>query len=90
MVNGPQYERGMSARRPEPHTSPMIRRLVALALWAYFAWYLAAMVATVIGASSLAGPTAAVLTIAAGALSWARAQRAARPPQRTAEPQPSR
>ena len=59
----------------------MIRRIVALALWTYFAWYLGAMVAAFTDGPSVAGPIAGFLTAAAGAYGWMRTTRrpAARP-----------
>lgn len=60
-------------RRPTGAENPrMLRRIVALGLWAYFAWYLAAMIASYIGATHVAGPVAAVLTLAVGIVGWAR------------------
>jgi membrane protein required for beta-lactamase induction len=53
-------------------TSRMIRRLVALALWAYFSWYLAAMVATFLDGPTAAGPVAAALTTLVGIVGWLR------------------
>jgi hypothetical protein len=68
----------------------MTRRIAALALWAYFAWYLAAMIASVIGGPAIAGPIAAVLTAALGIVGWARSRRAERRPAPQAELQPTR
>lgn len=53
----------------------MTRRLVSLALWAYFAWYLAATIASITGGPAVAGPIAASLTAAVGAVGWVRARR---------------
>jgi len=59
------------------HTSPMTRRLVALALWSYFAWYLGATLATFTGGPAVAGPIAAVLTAGVGVFGWVRSGRRA-------------
>ena len=71
-------------------TDRMIRRSLALALWAYFAWYLAATLASIIGAPSVAGPTAALLTLGVGAIGWARARRGAPTPAQGTELHPAR
>jgi hypothetical protein len=55
----------------------MLRRIVALALWTYFAWYLGAMLATFTGGPAVVGPIAAVLTAAVGAIGWVRSSRRA-------------
>ena len=59
------------------HDQRMLRRIVALALWTYFAWYLGAMVATFTGGPAVVGPIAAVLTAAVGVIGWARSSRRA-------------
>jgi len=71
------------------HTQRMIRRLVALALWTYFAWYLGAMLATFTGGPAIAGPIAAVLTAGLGLVGWVRMSRRATA-NRTLEAEPSR
>ena len=53
----------------------MVRRLAALALWGYFAWYLGAMLADITGSSPVVGPVAGALTVAVGAIQWGRAHR---------------
>jgi hypothetical protein len=64
------------ALRPRPaDTRGMFRRLAALALWSYFAWYLAATLASFTDAPAAAGPIAAALTAAVAAIGWARAGR---------------
>lgn len=70
-------------------THRMIRRLVALALWSYFAWYLGAMLATLTGGPAIAGPIAAVLTAALGLVGWVRISRRATA-RHTLEAEPSR
>lgn len=72
----------------ERHTARMIRRIVALALWTYFAWYLGAMLAAFTGGSPATGPVAAILMVAAGVVGWIRSTRHASVPERalTAEP----
>jgi DMSO reductase anchor subunit len=67
----------------------MIRRLVALALWTYFAWYLGAMLAAFTGGSPATGPIAAVLMIAAGAIGWIRSTRHGAHPERALKAEPS-
>ena len=67
----------------------MIRRLVALALWSYFAWYLGAMLATLTGGPAIAGPIAAVLTAGLGLVGWVRISRRATA-SHTLEAEPSR
>ncbi len=57
------------------HDPRMIRRFVALALWTYFAWYACAVLAAYIGGPAIAGPIAAALTAAVGAIGWMRASR---------------
>lgn len=65
----------MVGRLASEHTPRMTRRLVALALWTYFAWYLGAMLATFTGGPTVAGPIAAVLTAGLGLLGWVRMSR---------------
>jgi hypothetical protein len=65
----------MVDRPADEHTHRMIRRLVALTLWTYFAWYLGAMLATVTGGPAVAGPIAAVLTAGLGIVGWVRVSR---------------
>jgi len=79
----------MVGRLASDHTHPMIRRLVALALWTYFAWYLGAMLATFTGGPAIAGPIAAVLTAGLGLVGWVRISRRATA-NRTFEAEPSR
>jgi hypothetical protein len=79
----------MAGRAASDHTQHMIRRLVALALWTYFAWYLGAMLATFTGGPAVAGPIAAVLTAGLGLVGWVRMSRRAAA-NRTFEAQPSR
>lgn len=67
----------------------MIRRLVALALWTYFAWYLGAMLATFTGGPDVAGPIAAVLTSGLGLVGWVRMSRRVTA-SHTLEAEPSR
>jgi hypothetical protein len=67
----------------------MIRRLVALALWTYFAWYLGAMLATFTGGPAVAGPIAAILTAGLCLVGWVRTSRRATTTQ-TLEAEPSR
>jgi hypothetical protein len=53
----------------------MFRRIVALALWTYFAWYLGAMLAAFSGLPAALGPTLAALTAAICAIGWVRSHR---------------
>lgn len=48
----------------------MTRRLVSAALWAYFAWYLTAMLAAITGLPSAAGPVAGVMMLGFAAINW--------------------
>lgn len=76
----------------DPHaveTAVMIRRLVALTLWAYFSWYLAALLAAAVSAPAIAGPIAALLTVFLGATGWMRARQSARPSSQRAELRPT-
>ena len=59
----------------DEHTRGMIRRVVALTLWTYFAWYLGAMLAAATGGPAVAGPIAAVLTAGLGLTGWVRMSR---------------
>ena len=79
----------MVVRLEAEHTPPMFRRLVALALWTYFAWYLGAMLATFTGGPAIAGPIAAVLTAGVGLVGWVRITRRVTA-TRTLEAEPSR
>jgi uncharacterized membrane protein YjjB (DUF3815 family) len=53
----------------------MFRRIVALALWTYFAWYLGAMIATFTGGPSALGPALATFTAAICVTGWVRSNR---------------
>ena len=53
----------------------MFRRIVALALWTYFAWYLGAMLAALTGGTTALGPALAFLTAALCVTGWARSSR---------------
>lgn len=79
----------MVARLTGRQTLRMIRRLAALALWTYFAWYLGAMLATFTGGPDIAGPIAAVLTAAIGLVGWVRIARRVTA-NHTLETEPSR
>jgi membrane protein required for beta-lactamase induction len=65
----------MVQERPFHQYSHMIRRLTALLLWTYFAWYLGATVAAVLNGPTVVGPIAAVMTAALAAVGWARTRR---------------
>lgn len=54
------------------HSQPMVRRSIALALWAYFGWYLGVMVAHAAGLPSWVGPVAAVTMAAVALVDWRR------------------
>ena len=79
------YERGMARVPREPHDPRMFRRIVALALWTYFAWYLGAMLAAFTDGPAVVGPIAAILTAAVGVIGWVRSSRRATP-QASLEP----
>ena len=51
-----RYQRGMALEARRPHDPAMFRRIVALALWTYFAWYLGAMLAAFTGGPTALGP----------------------------------
>jgi hypothetical protein len=60
----------------------MVRRLVATALWAYFAWYLVALAGVPLGLPANTGPNAPVLMVPitlVDSRALARATRAAEP-----------
>lgn len=67
----------------------MIRRIVAVALWAYFAWYLAALIALSFDGPEIAGPIAAALVVVLDIVGGLRASRARRPASRAAVAEPS-
>lgn len=68
----------------------MARRITALLLWSYFAWYLASMLASVTDGPAVAGPIAAALTAALGVTGWIRSRRSGQPRAARAELNPSR
>jgi hypothetical protein len=57
----------------------MVRRLVATALWAYFAWYLVALVGAGFGLPGVAGPIAAALMVPIALIDWRALARGTRP-----------
>lgn len=57
----------------------MLRRMTALALWAYFAWYLGALIADATGLSPLVGPVAAAATGAFALYDWHRPRMSRQP-----------
>ena len=79
----------MAGEPPALDTAVMIRRLVALTLWAYFSWYLAALLAAAVAAPVIAGPIAVLLTIVLGATGWYRSRQGSRPSSRGAELRPT-
>jgi hypothetical protein len=50
----------------------MLRRTVALTLWVYFAWYLAAMLGTVVPLPAIAAPVAAIAMGGFALVDWRR------------------
>jgi hypothetical protein len=68
----------------------MTRRLTALLLWSYFAWYLGATVASVMDGPTVVGPIAGALTAVVAAIGWARARRPHATTTRQLEAQPTR
>ena len=60
------------ALRPGEHAG-MTKRLVALALWTYFAWYLGATLAALFDGPQVVGPIAAFLTAVIALIGWGRA-----------------
>jgi hypothetical protein len=57
----------------------MLRRTIALILWAYFAWYLGALVANAAGLPSVIGPMAALAMAAFAVYDWRRPRNVPRP-----------
>ena len=68
----------------------MFRRIVAMALWTYFAWYLGAMLAAFTGGPTALGPTLAVVTAAVCVVGWVRANRRREMAPASLEPSVSR
>ena len=68
----------------------MFRRIVALTLWTYFAWYLGAMLAAFTGGPTALGPMLASLTAAVCVIGWARSNRRRAPSPANLEPSVSR
>ena len=68
----------------------MIRRLTALALWTYFAWYLGATVASAFDGPAIAGPIAGILTAIVAGIGWLRSVRVKAATPRTLEAHPAR
>jgi hypothetical protein len=50
----------------------MVRRVIAVALWAYLGWYLAAVLAATFGLSPAAGPFGGLLVGAFALVDWRR------------------
>jgi hypothetical protein len=73
-----------------PHDPAMFRRIVALTLWTYFAWYLGAMLAAFTGGPTALGPMLASLTAAVCVTGWARSNRRRAPSPANLEPSVSR
>ena len=48
----------------------MFRRFVAFALWAYFGWYAAAFVVSVLGIPTTLAPIGAAVMVVAAAIDW--------------------
>ena len=68
----------------------MVRRIVAMALWTYFAWYLGAMLAAFTGGPTALGPLFATLTAAVCVFGWVRANRRREMSPASLEPSASR
>jgi len=48
----------------------MLRRMVALGLWAYFGWYLAGLLSVSLGLPQLIGPIGGIAMAAAATVDW--------------------
>jgi hypothetical protein len=48
----------------------MTRRIVAIALWGYFGWYLASLAAVGIGLPPAIGPVGGIIMAAVAAVDW--------------------
>ena len=68
----------------------MFRRIVAMALWTYFAWYLGAMLAAFTGGPTALGPLLAMLTAAVCVTGWVRSNRRREMAPASLEPSVSR
>jgi hypothetical protein len=68
----------------------MFRRILALALWTYFAWYLGAMLAAFTGGPTALGPVLASLTASICVIGWARLNRRSAMSPSNLEPSVSR
>jgi hypothetical protein len=56
----------------------MLRRMIALALWAYFGWYLGSIIAAFTGTPTIIGPALGALVAAVALVDWRRARVAGR------------
>jgi hypothetical protein len=65
----------MAREQRRLHDPDMLRRIVAMTLWTYFAWYLGAMLAAFSGGPTAIGPTLALLTAALCLAGWVRSNR---------------
>jgi hypothetical protein len=54
------------------HHAGMLRRTLAIALWAYFGWYLGSLVATFTGMPTAIGPATGVMVAAIALVDWRR------------------
>lgn len=84
-----RYQRAIAKGRSKAHSQRMLRRSIALALWAYFAWYLGAMVSSATGLPPLIGPLGGLAMAAFALYDWRRPRHTSRD-TRTAGFQPSR
>jgi hypothetical protein len=69
----------MARRSVAAHCHRMLRRTIALVLWAYFAWYLVAMVANATGLTPALGPLAGLAMAVFAAYDWRRPRSTPRP-----------
>jgi hypothetical protein len=60
----------MSVRSWRAHGDRMLRRMTALLLWVYFAWYLVGLIAAATGLPSSLGPMAAALMAVLAVVDW--------------------
>jgi hypothetical protein len=63
----------------------MFRRIVAFALWAYFGWYAAAFVLSVLGMPTTLAPVGAAVMVVVAAIDW-RGMRRSTAPASASEP----
>ena len=81
---GGWYQQAMCRCDRPWHALVMTRRLLALFLWTYFAWYLGSLVAVYTDGPAATGPIAAALMVLVAAYGWLRGSRRVSTPSRGA------